>query len=113
MEEDRASRSRVSIVCGRAEREEQGGEYRRMAEQARGRIRGVYEGEKDRRTIPYTYGTFVLFAHCRTRVYRIQRHTPPCDLLPRHSSNRRTISGNLYLSNLLSFLLLTSKDIQR
>lgn len=81
MEEDRASRSRVSIVCGRAEREEQGGEYRRMAEQARGRIRGVYEGEKDRRTIPYTYGTFVLFAHCRTRVYRIQRHTPPCDLL--------------------------------
>lgn len=112
MEEDRASRSRVSIVCGRAEREEQGGEYRRMAEQARGRIRGVYEGEKDRRTIPYTYGTFVLFAHCRTRVYRIQRHAICCET-PRHSSNRRTISGNLYLSNLLSFLLLASKHIQR
>lgn len=42
----------------------------------------TYEGEKDRRTIPYTYETFVLFAHCGTRVYyRIQRRTSRCDLL--------------------------------
>lgn len=114
MEEDRASRSRVSNVCGRAEREEQGGEHRRMAEQARGKIRNVRRRKRSSYDSVHVRNVRSFCALWYTRLLSY----PTTYLAMRFVVKRygirqtvRTISGNLYLSNLIFFLSLASKKI--
>lgn len=110
MEEDRASRSRVSIVCGRAEREEQGGEYRRMAEQARGKIRNVRRRKRSSHDSVHVRNVRSFCALWYTRLSCIPHDIPHdaiCCETPRYSSNRRT--RNLSLSFESHFFLLLAK----